>query len=274
MEAEHILLTLIAVTIVAAYLYIRRLYSYWDRHGIESIKPSFPFGNMARNVFQKVSIGELSAEIYNSSTEPFVGIINLLRPALVLRDPSLIRQLCGKDFNSCFHRGFHLDEAADPMAKNLLVMNGEKWKSLREKLSPTFTSGRIKGMFNTIVDCGNSLHKHIDKYANNNEIVEIRDVFARYATNVIASVAFGLSIDCIENPDEEFRKRGQQIFDLNFRNALRQLLTLFSPTICKIFGVRFVDKEVELFMRSVVKQNLEYRLKTNTIRKDFFQLLI
>lgn len=38
-------------------------------------------------------------------------------------------------------------------------------------------------MFTTIVGCGRSLHRHINKYAETGETVEIREIFARYATN-------------------------------------------------------------------------------------------
>jgi len=42
----------------------------------------------------------------------------------------------------------------------------------------------------------------------------------------------------------------------------------------KLFHIRAVDKDVEQFMTSVVKQNLIYREKNNIVRKDFFQLLV
>lgn len=129
-------------------------------------------------------------------------------------------------------------------------------------------------MFNTIIACGNSLDKYVAKYANTGESVEIRDVFARFATNVIASVAFGIEIDCIENPDNEFRKYGQKIFKPSFKNILRGNINVIVPKLSKLLGLRFVDKEIGDFMIDTVRQNLEYREKNNVTRKDFFQLLM
>lgn len=48
-----------------------------------------------------------------------------------------------------------------------------------------FSTGKLRGMFSTIVECGRSLDRHLNQYADNGKTVEIREIFARYATNVI-----------------------------------------------------------------------------------------
>lgn len=270
----NIFLALLAVASAAAYFYIKRLYSYWDRLGVKSVPPTFPFGNFGKNVKQELSIGELAAEFYKNTAERFIGIYSCLRPTLILCDPELIRNICGRDFKYFYSRGFNVDERNDPTVANVLFANGERWKNLREKLSPAFTSGKLKGMFDTIENCGKSVQNHMDQFADTNKPVEVREIFACYATNIIAACAFGLDIDCILNPKEEFRKRGMQIFATNWRNAMRQFLAMTSPTLGRLFRVRFIDKEVQEFMTAIVKQNAEYREKHNVFRKDFFQLLL
>lgn len=145
---------------------------------------------------------------------------------------------------------------------------------MRGKLSPTFTSGKLKSMFSTLVECGGSLQNYLDEAATSGRLVDIRELSASHATNIISSVAFGIDVDTIKNPDNDFRKYGRQIFKLSFQNALRQVLNFVAPKLMTIFKIHIADREVEDFIFGIVKQNLEYREKNNVSRKDFFQLLV
>lgn len=242
--------------------------------GVESLPSTFPFGNLGPNIRQKLSLGQLAGEIYKKGTGPLIGVFYCFRPTIVLRDPDLIRNICGADFKYFYHRGFHVDEKNDTTAANMFFSNGEPWKRMREKLSPAFTSGKLKGMFNTILACGKTVQDYMDPFADRAESLEVREVFARYSTNIIASVAFGLEVDCVTNPDNEFRRNGMAFFEVNLRNALRQFLRIVSPTLSRLLRVRITDHKVQEFMTSMVKQNLDYREQNNIVRKDFFQLLM
>ncbi|XP_055304014.1 uncharacterized protein LOC129569305 [Sitodiplosis mosellana] len=274
MSALLIAVSLLAILIVTAYLYVKSAFDHWRRKGVPFKEPVFPFGNFANSFLQKKQFGEVVADLYNGTSEPYLGIYAGFQPGLLVRDPKLIKDICIKNFHSFDQRVFQVNVEADPMADNLLLQNGEKWKRMRTQFTPAFSSGKLKGMFDTIVACGNSLDKHIGKFADTNKAVEIRDVFARFATNVIASVAFGIDIDCIENPENEFRKYGQKIFKPSLRNILRANINVIMPKVSKWLGLRFVDKEIGDFMIETVRQNLEYREKNNVTRKDFFQLLM
>lgn len=273
-DAVVILFSLIGVIVLSGYLYVKRIYSYWKRRNIAYIKPRFPFGNSWDNILQKTSIAEQSAAQHNSTNEPVLGFYAAVRPALLIRDPEIIQKILIKDFPSFYHRGLYSDEKIDPLTGNLLFLNGERWRFFRSKLSPAFTSGKLKGMFSTLIECGDSLQKHVANLADKHELIEVRDVSARYSTNVIASVAFGISVDCIREPESEFRKYGKKIFEMTLSNALRQAASFLCPSLMSFFHIRSTNKSVEDFLKSVVQENLEYREKNNVVRKDFFQILM
>lgn len=269
-----IITTLVATSFLLIWLYIQNKYNYWKRKGVPFLKPKFPFGAFEKAVLQKISIDDQIKEIYDHSSGRFVGVYSLLRPVLVFRDPQLIRTILTKDFSYFPYRGWYVNEDIDPMAHNLLVQNGDAWKNSRTKLSPAFTTGRLKGMFETIVKCSSSLEDFVSEYARNEKLIEMREVFARFATNVIASVSFGIDIDCIKHPDSEFRYYGKQFFEPTFRNALRNTGSFFAPSLAKLFRSRFVNKDVGDFMIETVKKNLDYREMHNITQKDFFQMLL
>lgn len=65
-----------------------------------------------------------------------------------------------------------------------------------------------------------------------------------------------------------------QVFAPTLKNSLRGALAFLFPKIMKILKIKAFDQDVEDFIFSVVRQNLEYREKNNVVRKDFFQLLV
>lgn len=138
----------LAISILFAWLYVKYAYNYWKRKGVPYLKPTFPFGSFAKGFFQIISIDDQVREIYDSSSGPFIGVYSLLQPVMVIRDPELIRTILIKDFASFPYRGWYVNEDVDPMAHNMLVQNGDSWRNSRSKLSPTFTSGRLKGKCN------------------------------------------------------------------------------------------------------------------------------
>lgn len=265
---------IIATVITVAYLYIKYIYSYWERRGVESIKPTFPFGNFKKSFLQQASMAEVTQEWYQNTTSKYFGFYGGVRPMLFVRDPEMIRTICIRDFQHFHDRGIFHDAENDPLSAHLLSMNGEEWKEMRTRLSPTFTSGKLKSMFSTLVDAGDPLQQYLAKCVESKEDVEIREISARFATNIIASVAFGIDINCIENPDNDFRINGRKIFEQSIENAIRQLLSFIAPKLMRTFKIRSINRDVENFMISLVKQNLKYRETNNVIRKDFFQLLV
>lgn len=114
----------------------------------------------------------------------------------------------------------------------------------------------------------------MEKYADTENTVEMREVAACYTTNVISSVAFGLDVDCLANDKSEIRKYGHMFFDASFKNIIRANLAVMNPALAKFLRLRFADKEVNDFFVETVRQNLEYRETNNITRKDFFQMLI
>lgn len=194
-------------------------------------------------------------QLYNASSERFIGMYGVFQPILLVRDPELVHNILAKDFDHFTDRG-------------------DKWKSLRVKLSPTFTSGKLKSMFPTFVDCGHGLQNHLDDASRTSETINIRDVSAIYTINVLASVAFGIQIDTFKDPDNDFRRYGRHMFALNLKNGLRFGLNFLAPRVMALLGLHMVDADVERFIYGMVTSNLRYREDNNFARKDFFQLLI
>lgn len=91
---------------------------------------------------------------------------------------------------------------------------GEKWKNLRTKLTPAFTSGKLKGMFPTIAGIGKEFIKICEPMADNQQEIEIRTIAGRYVADCLASIAFGLEgVSTLNDPTHEFLTTGKKLTD-------------------------------------------------------------
>lgn len=130
-------------------------------------------------------------------------------------------------------------------------------------------------MFSTIINCGQVLEDYlVSNVKNGVDVFEFRDLMARFNTNIISSVAFGIENDCINEHDHIFRKMGAKHFESSWRMIFGMFFAFFMPKILKIFKYKFTNPEVEEFFLSIIKQTVEYREKNNVERNDFMQLLM
>ncbi|KAJ9577525.1 hypothetical protein L9F63_005898 [Diploptera punctata] len=260
--------------LVLLYVYFKLCYTYWKKRGVPTITPTVPFGNFARTLIVNNPSFQVTEYYKELEGERFGGLYSFHRPTLLLRDPELIKNILVKDFGNFYHRGFETDEENEPLQGHLFAISGPKWKNLRTKLTPTFTSGKIKMMFPTVVETGNELKEHLKKPAERNEVIEVKDILARYSTDIISSVAFGIQCNSLKNPNSEFRKWGRKIFEPTIRARIVNTLTFIAPLLPKIIKLGIFDPEMSKYFIQMVNDTVEYREKNNVHRNDFMQLLI
>lgn len=271
-----IFVVLIGLVIVLGYFLNQYQLDYWKRRGFKQLQPKFFFGDAEKLMKLKLSMGEYYQGLYNNYKKfRIIGSYTSYAPSLVITDPKLVQDIMIKDFTSFHDRPMPVDEKNDPLTAHLFNISGQKWRDLRVKLSPTFTSGKLKGMFSIIKDCGQVLDDYLVKNLKNGvDTFEFRDLMARYNTNIISSVAFGIENDCINEPNHLFRRIGAKIFEPSISNGLKGMISFISPRLFQLLKLKLVDKEVENFIFSIVNQTVDYRESKNFSRNDFMQLLI
>nr|CAD7200713.1 unnamed protein product [Timema douglasi] len=129
-------------------------------------------------------------------------------------------------------------------------------------------------MLLTILGCSQDLVSFLGESADDNHIIEIKNVVANFTTDVIGSCAFGLEINSMKNPDSEFHRMGNKVFQPTFlTRALRSLGLIFRP-ILNLVQPPIARKDVNDFFLRIVKETMFYREKNKVVRDDFLQLLI
>ena len=266
----------LAVCVLSAvYVYFKVSFKYWKKRNVPYAKPNFPFGNFAEKFLFRKYLGHVLEKIYKElDGQKYGGIYSFTKPGFIFRDPDIIKNVLVKDFSNFHDRGFFMDEELEPLSGHLFFLRGNRWRNLRVKLSPTFTSGKMKMMFQTLVDCGLELGNILEESASNEEVIEIKDIMARYSTDIIASCAFGIQCNCLKDPDAEFRQWGRKIFTHTVKKSLMSFVSLIFPRWLSVLKLRTLDPNVSKYFRNMVEETVNYRERNNITRNDFMHLLI
>ncbi|XP_011878211.1 PREDICTED: cytochrome P450 6a2-like [Vollenhovia emeryi] len=262
------------VILYLLYHYLTSDFAYWTSRGVNGPKPIPFFGNIANFMLGNNSLGGFYKEIYDRyPNDAVVGIFLRGSPVLLLRDPDYIKQVLIKDFTSFANRQGTVYEKADPMSMHLFRLDAVRWRPLRTRLSPTFTSGKLKDMFHLLLNCSDHFEKYLDNVVSKDSIVECRDLTAKFTIDVIGSCAFGLEMNALKEEDNKFYQLGRKIFRASplivFRTMLREV-----PSLYKRFGHILSDRDVTKFMTDITRDTIEYRKRNNVRRHDFIDTLI
>ena len=265
---------LIAV-IIFLYKYSSRNYDYWEKRGIPGPEPSVPFGNFADVFLRRKGVSEKLMELYNTyKSEPFIGYFVGNSPTLLAIDPDFIKSVLIKDFNVFAGRGIKINEKTEPLAAHLFNLDGPRWKALRHKLTPVFTTGKLKQMFHLINECAENFERHLKQQVKKNNKIEMREEAARYTTDAIGSCAFGIDMQSLADEDSVFRKVGRKIFQSSFSMQLTRLLREISPSLYKWLGLSTMAPEVTEFFINTMKDTVAMRKKNNIVRHDFVDQML
>ncbi|KAK5641166.1 hypothetical protein RI129_009713 [Pyrocoelia pectoralis] len=264
--------------IVLVTTYIQRRYSYWEKKGVPYIPPHFPFGNVESPFTRKYFFGEWLQMFYQSFKErgaKHAGIYIFTSPNYVPIDTEIIKNIMQKDFHHFVDRGFYYNEKDDPLSAHLFAIGGNKWRNLRTKLTPTFTSGKMKMMFETLVECTHQMEQSMNNFCTTKESVDIKDMLACFTTDVIGSCAFGLECNSFKSNDATFRIHGRKIFAPKGKmDMLKVLFSAARPEWARKLGVVLFPQDSTSFFFNVVRDTVKYRRENNVRRKDMLQIVM
>lgn len=103
---------------------------------------------------------------------------------------------------------------------------------------------------------------------------EVRDLTAKFTTDVIGTCAFGLECNSLKDSQSEFRRMGCAVLNSSASLALAKMIRVFFPKLYKALKLRTFPAEVQQFFMGIVKQTIDFRNTNQVRRNDFIQLLL
>ncbi|XP_026223406.1 cytochrome P450 3A40-like [Anabas testudineus] len=264
--------TLIAIIITLIAVYAYAPYGFFKKIGIHGPKP-MPFigtflGNRQGPHFFDTDCYQKYGKVW--------GLYDGRQPVLAVMDTAMIRTILVKEFYSVFtnRRDLGLN---GPLHDSIFVVEDEEWKRIRNVLSPSFTSGRLKEMYTIMLQHSSNLFKSLQKKLEDDEVIDTKAAFAPYSMDVVASTAFSVDIDSINHPADPFLANIKKFAKFDFFNPLLVLVVLF-PFLGPVFdmmNLSFFPADVLNFFLNFLKTIKSDRNKNEPKKRvDFMQLMV
>lgn len=128
-------------------------------------------------------------------------------------------------------------------------------------------------MYDLISQCAINFTKSLTEEIGDNKITEIKDIFTKYTNDVIATCAFGLSVDSMKDPENEFYLMGKEATDLE-KLTLKFFLLRDYAWVMKLFNIRLVSPRIARFFTEIIESTISMRDKKGISRPDMLQLMM
>lgn len=272
------LLNYLATALVGAigfvYFFFYRPLKYWKVRGVPYVEPEFYYGN-SRGLGTTVHVMSFFQKMYESlkGKGPVVGTYWWHTPKLLAVDLDFVKQILVKDFSLFANRGLYFNEVDDPLSANLVNLEDEAWRRLRHKVTPVFTLGKLKLMCELVAQTADKLVAVIGAKSVSDGSVEVKTLFVRYTVDNMASTAFGIESNAVEDGDSEFLKLSfKSVQPVNFfvRNITQKYRKLGN-----ILKFCETPKKITRMLFGTVREMVNYRKEHPELRRnDFMSTMI
>ncbi|CAF4005974.1 unnamed protein product [Rotaria magnacalcarata] len=247
--------------------YLTRNHRYWEKRGVPGPRPWPFFGTYLQQFFKPFP--ETEMEWYNDYGKIY-GIYDGSKPGIIVGDPDLIKQIMVKDFHVFTNRR-PVKTTHTIMSKFLSSLVGEEWKRVRSIITPTFTSSKMKKIFQIMKNSSDTILEKLERAAlQKNGDIDLKELYGCYTMNVIAKCAFATE------PDINFVKHATKLFTFPF---WRKFLDYTVP-MWLLDSLKFtvLPSDAMDFFRSITANLIHQRLMTvqshHSCDHDFLDLLM
>lgn len=271
---------LISVIVRVFYSLVVKNWNYFIERNVEFYRGLPILGTMWPTIVGKEALAVSSQNVYQKYVgRKFVGMFEIGgTPSFMILDPDLIRDITIKDFDYFVNHYFQLDKQLDPLlGRSLFSMSNQPWRDMRSTMSPLFTGSKMRYMLSLMIERVHDFNAYIrsdilSTTTKNSKEYNMMNLMMRLTNDIIGSTAFGIDINSLREPDNEFYKMGKEI--VYSIMGVKALFLLAFPKVATWLRLKILNDHQDHFFRNVIHNTIEQRQKNNIVRNDMLNLLL
>lgn len=273
------LVSLLAV--ISAHLWNRKQKKFFRDNKIHYVPSSSLFGGSLKDVLLlRKPVAQVMLELYEEASRrslPLIGAVFMNKNCVILRDLDLIKRVLVQDFNHFSNRSATADFHSDPFGGyNLFLLKNPAWHDMRAKITPLFTTSRMRMFFDDVNSSGDKLQQQLLKDIPSDKVVSLKQINGAFCIDVFASCSFGIEVNFIENPESLFGQTAMGMFDFTLIRALEFGSSFVLPEISKILPTFFFSKGASAYLRKMLSAVMAERMSKGATytRNDLMEVLL
>lgn len=270
------------IVFVLIYIHIDNLkkkFSYFQDKGLSNPKPIVIFGNVLTILFSNIVSVRRQWHLNHGKV---YGYFWLNDKRLCVADAEVLRQICIKDFDIFVNNQLSIfsNKYQD---KFLTHLKDDHWRRVRALMSPTFSSAKIRRMYQLLDECSDHIADHFFQHSSRENLqgINVKDIFHLYTIDAIATCCYGIKLNGnrkgVSNVEmaatrDEFIRDGTLVLNVSmWRVFLGMLLPKF--VLDNIPFEVYPTKLYEPIARKAAKM-IESRRESGDKFNDYLQCLI
>lgn len=220
------------------YLVISRLNSFrvFANSGIPGPCPNFFVGNM----HEMMGPGNLVTDVmsdWDSKYGPFYGYFRGTRATLVVRDQEAIKDILVRNSANFINRP-HMVMDVPPVGETVVGLRNERWKTVRQALSPALSSAKIKQMLPLMAENVKTTKRILEEkfleLNSDDQVVDAHKLFQRLACDIICACALAMKTNSQRNQHDRFFIAVTEFLENAMGPFVRAALCV--PTLAKVMS--------------------------------------
>ncbi|XP_058496284.1 cytochrome P450 3A56-like [Solea solea] len=264
--------TLLAALVTLILVYGSWSYGVFKQMGVPGPKPLLFLGTWME--YRKALVN-FDYECFKKYGKIW-GIFDGRQPVLCVTDPAMIKSILVKEGYLLFtnRRNFHVNGG---MYDAVNFAEDEHWKRIRSVLSPFFTTGKLKEMFDIIKQNSAKLITSMQKTADKDESLDLKEFFGSFSMDGIMSTGFSVDIGSLDNPSDPFVSNVRELARFDFFSPLF-LFQVFFPFIIPLYDkmelAYFPSSVTDFYYTVLQKIKNDRKSSKQANRVDSLQLMM